>query len=554
MSEEGGSKTQDDMSRMADKLTDQAIMAGGKAIAKVAMQLLEAAVAALFACAACATDPFYRNYMGERYFTPIRALLGFFGWLFMLVITVPVYRSFVSLVAPAWAVQFLLPCRWIALSFSLLILVVYCVRSYNHRQEIERRQTSGEIWHSRSKGESIFGTEDLRRDLLVDLVVFVLLLPFTPLSAFFYAFSRCLGYAADAMAWAILYNRYLDIQDARIEAQFMEGVLRDGLPPRRMGGLFGPMPERFKGEHRGNIARVVAAGVYGAATGPMPSVAEVGATVGQPPKSAPTLDIIETGRKILAAVLGSKLFRVLVILVIAVSVLGYGSVLGYRAVRALWHHSMARPVVQVQPSQPAISSPSPPPLVATEVQNQTPASQVPVAQVTATPTADEIAAQELARVEKLKQMEAQRVQEQEEQRIKARNQIVEQIKTTLDRELAQVGTFKSNCLATLDDNTNQIAKLSYSYRKELTKLNDAERQADLAELEKQEAVLIHDQQSLQDLLAQPGADAQRIYNVLLTSLGRMQDNRQTITANLNDLNSEIAKAPKKTSLFHIILR
>jgi hypothetical protein len=557
MSEDSGSKTQSDLTRLSDKVTDQAILQGGQAIVKVAGQLLQAAAMFFLLSAATATDPFFRKHMGERYFTPFRAFIGFCGWLVMLFLAVPFYQAMASLAWEfsilRWAARFALNHQGVAFYSSFLILLAYGVRSHIQLKDIRCRQTSGEIWHSRSKGESIFGEEDYRRDVIVDVVAFVVLLLVTPACALFYAISRILGYIADAMAWAALYSRYLDIQDARIEAKFMESVLRDGFPPSRMGGLFGPMPKQFKDEHRANVARVVAAGVYGAATDSMPSIAENPVAAETPPTSAPTVNISDTGRKIFSATLGSRRFRVLIILAIVVAALGYGSIHIYRALRASWNHPATTQVAQAQPVQQAnVNPPSTPPSQAPVVEAKP--IPAPVAQTPVIPAPNDAAAQEQARLEKQKQLEAQQLQAQEEQRIKERNQNIGQIKTALENELAQVASFKATCLTTLDDNTNKIAKVSFLSRKALIQRNDDKRQDVIAELEKQERVLTHDQQSMQDLISDPDTDAQRFYNDVANAIGKMQINRQNFAADLNALSSDIAKAPASTPFFQINLK
>ncbi|HZQ48499.1 MAG TPA: hypothetical protein VFC07_15895 [Verrucomicrobiae bacterium] len=212
-----------------------------------------AAAIATFVCsaAATATDPFFRKNMGERYFTPGRAFVSAVGWWTVLILTFAHFAILYGNTPPTFKLL-----GTIALPFAYLVMAVIQLRL------IRRRQQNGEIWHSRSKGESIFGWENPIRDAVIEVVVFILLCFVSYIPAAFFAFSRLLGYAGDALALAMLYNRYLDIQDARIEADFMETALRDGFPPSRTAGLFRPLPRSFKGERRSNIARVVAGGPF----------------------------------------------------------------------------------------------------------------------------------------------------------------------------------------------------------------------------------------------------------------------------------------------------
>jgi HD-GYP domain-containing protein (c-di-GMP phosphodiesterase class II) len=180
----------------------------------------------------------------------------------------------------------------------------------------------------------------------------------------------------------------------------------------------------------------------------------------------------------------------------------------------------------------------------------------PVTQpVAAAATADaDAAAQAQAKLEEEKKQEAQRIQAQEEQRTKERNQVIEQIKTMLNSELAEVANFKTSCLTNFDNNTNRIVGVSLQARKALTQRNAEERRDALEELEKQQRVLARDQQTMQDLISNPNTDAKLFYNSVSTTIGKMRSNRQDMTARLKGLDSDIAKAPTKTPLFQIKLK
>ena len=69
-----------------------------------------------------------------------------------------------------------------------------------HLKDIYRRRCAGDYWHSRSRGESIFGIEDPRRDFIIEIVAALVLWFVSPFFAGFFVLSRWMGYAAEAAA------------------------------------------------------------------------------------------------------------------------------------------------------------------------------------------------------------------------------------------------------------------------------------------------------------------------------------------------------------------
>ena len=218
-------------------------------LTKAATQIAEALLFFIASAAATATAPFFRKNMGERYFTPVRAFLSMMAWIALFVIAV-MYRMVQNgEPTPGIVVGFLIPFGYIGMSLF-------------HLNAIQKRQATGVIWHSRSSGESLFGKENTTRDFIIELVVFIALFFVSFLHAGFFLLSRLMGYIAEASAQAALYNRYLDIQDGRIEAEFMETALRDGFPRKETAGLYAPLPSHIRGQRRANIARIVTGGPF----------------------------------------------------------------------------------------------------------------------------------------------------------------------------------------------------------------------------------------------------------------------------------------------------
>jgi hypothetical protein len=337
-----------------------------KGLTQVAGQIASAIMFFIMASAATATDPFWRRKFGERYFTPLRAILSFIGWTFALGLTIyPYVRPDEKFPLANVPLRLTIISNLISWGYLILVLV--------HFRTIRRRQVSGELWHSRSRGESIWGSENTARDMLLDVFVVIGLAVVFPYAAGFYALSRILGYMADAAAMRALYNRYLDIRDAQIEAEFMETTLREGFPPHRTAGIYRPLPKRFTGQNRGNIARVLASGAVAnrpAATAqPVSSTATVraGSEVSQP----------NLVWKIVSPLVRSKKFWLVVIVGVAVAGL-------IHFLPSHWHKkSEAKPVAIEAPPPVVNTSPEIPattlaksPAVQTPPPNPAPAPTV----------------------------------------------------------------------------------------------------------------------------------------------------------------------------------
>jgi len=123
---------------------------------------------------------------------------------------------------------------------------------------IQSRRQTGKTWYSMSRGESIFGSENKTRDILIGIFAVVFLGIVSPVLGFFFFASQFASYYLAAKTQNSFYNRYLDIQDAKIENQFMQRCLDRGEPPRNTDGLFCPLPNAITGENRTRVARVVA--------------------------------------------------------------------------------------------------------------------------------------------------------------------------------------------------------------------------------------------------------------------------------------------------------
>jgi hypothetical protein len=141
----------------------------------------------------------------------------------------------------------------------MLGIIYFYVSAVRLGTILERRK-NGEIWHSLSWGESVFGSENFRRDLIIAALIGILLtLLNVPIGLFFFA-SQFASYSLRRKHDAMLYRRYLDQMDAKIEHESLKPALEKGRPPKETSGLYCPLPKAFQGDHRARVARVIAGG------------------------------------------------------------------------------------------------------------------------------------------------------------------------------------------------------------------------------------------------------------------------------------------------------
>ena len=221
-----------------NQLTDQVT----KGITKAASQIAAAVFFFIFYSASAATDLFYRRGFGLRFFTPVRALMGYAGW--YVATGIGSYHE-----ADIYAAPLEVPTK-VLVAFSI-ISTLYLIAAVFHLREIRARVNSGEIWHSRSRGVRIWGVENPYRDMALDVVVAGGLWLLLPAWAIFYSVSRVMGYAADTVAANQFYNRLLDIRDAHIESEHMEEALRQSTR------LYSQLPRHLRDADKQNIVRVV---------------------------------------------------------------------------------------------------------------------------------------------------------------------------------------------------------------------------------------------------------------------------------------------------------
>jgi len=181
--------------------------------------------------------------------------------------------------------------RWLATHdvsgwVGAAVVILFCFLAWLNINAVSGRQTSGQTWHSMSRGESLYGSENSTRDRAITVVTSLILFSVAPFVGLLFGLSRFFSRYLIVQEQKSVYARYLDAMDAKLEAEHLERALRDGVPPRTTEGLYNPLPKRFTGEHRANVARVVAGGFATTAAQARSTTAQPG--VGPQP-SAPGL-------------------------------------------------------------------------------------------------------------------------------------------------------------------------------------------------------------------------------------------------------------------------
>ena len=209
---------------------------------------------------AICTDPFFRKNFGERYLTGTSVLVAFIIWgiaekmsKLTSFLENPIERIF-------YDAQWYKTAEWlhthdVSGKVAYGISFAYGFIAMTHFLWIYWRRTTPQRWHSMSRGESIFGTENKLRDGIIAFVAIGVLGIFAPPISFLFFCSRMSSFYLTRKQEQSLYTKYLNQIDKKIEAELLQRALDKGEPPRLTDGLYAPLPKQFKGEHRTNVAK-----------------------------------------------------------------------------------------------------------------------------------------------------------------------------------------------------------------------------------------------------------------------------------------------------------
>jgi hypothetical protein len=516
---------------------------------------------------AMCTEPLFRKNFGERYFTA-----GIYTVSIVLWCVAQKFAGFNPTGEPTMAQ------KWLgdsAVSISpenigRVFLVAYVILGMWNLSRARRRRGRGQVWYSMGRGESLFGRQDKTRDLLfAGLVIVFLALTAPALALLFFASQAASQYLAGKQQ-ASFYNRYLDAMDAKIESEFLQQALDKGEPPSDTDGLHCPLPKVFKGEHRTRVARVVAGGAFDPdapqATpenppAPRPPAARPDFQPA-PARSVPSVDPSPTANvKAMAradhfAFLKSKRFVRAAVIFLVAGACVYGAV---ALIRVIPFHRTPPVVASVAVAQPVPPTPmpAPPPVARTDVQPQPPESPpavAPTAEVKtqAPPTLPvEVAPPAVAPVDSaaIAQTALEKQRQEEQARLaQERQNAVEQITNMVSVEIAMAGKFKVDCETAFAANSNKLSELSFSSRKKLGQQNSNLQDTATDLITHEQAALDKLAHSLPLAITNSAWNPQPALTKMQAAFSKMEQDRQTISADLQTLVAAISNAPAKKPL------
>lgn len=526
-----------DYEKLADSLDKRMLDFNLKILAFLASILLRP-------LAAC-TQVIFRQNLGERYFNETTMILSAILWIIPQLFGWPAVRM-----RNGWLHE--LGYRrletWLSghvdakmALFTFITSAVFWFFASRNLAQTRQRQADGVAWYSMSRGESRFGNENASRDFAISFVVSAVLLFFAPSFGFLFIASRVAGYYLYVKEQQAYYQRYLDEMDAKIMAGHLEPALNGKQPPRQTGGLNCPLPARIKGERRVHVAKVVAAGAFVRqatntpphAPAPTASSAPTATGPGIPPQSYQPVGSGEVTQPIKSAVqtvapfLKSKLFRNLVLIVIALVVGKYV----FQNIH--WHSDKLPAVAPVRTST----------IQTAEVEKHTDVPVISTTAMAATPAVEREAAQPQSVPRQSGETEIQRQKTERENVIKA-------LTGSIAAEQAKLHEFNVHGKSLVLTNGLNIENAARSQRSALHQENEM-----LYSL-LQQVILAQTQaiNSFQDDLGKLPAAAMSSVQAFQSNWERsvvtMEQDRQAIRLAFETLATKITNAPAKGGLFN----
>lgn len=528
------------------------------------LKMLGLLAALLLKPLANATEPLFRKNLGERYLTPMGAFVSFCLWSLVkkLADATPYSFQVTPLQESLNRAQCYDAANWVH-TYNLsgkvgwLITAVYGVMAWRSLIAAGLRRKTGQPWYSMSRGESVFGSENKIRDIIISVVASLILLDVAPPAGALFLVSRFLSYYLEARQQSSIYNQYLDAMDAKIQNEYLQRALDQGEPPSATEGLYCPLPRGMKGEPRARVARVVAGGPFEGdepETGREPQKQKPNPTTpkNEPVFAASVRSVAPLIKKAFRT--GMELAKQIPSLVLKFKrIQRYGSV-GLLVVAwsaagiALFRSIESRRNQPVLASQ-ATSAAAQPPKVSSTLPTQPISDARFQPQETPPVVTPAVATQNSAAVAQAA-LEAQQRQEAEKEMALAalelkkrqeRKTAFEQMDNTITAQSAQLSKFKADCVSRLDNNTNKVAALSWFRRKRFKKDNDSNRAYILAVLQQEEDILNKSQIALRINAANPKSSPQRCNDQMTAYYAQMDKNHQQLTAILDAFDAGIAK-------------
>ncbi len=504
--------------------------------------MLKVVAAMLVRPLAMCTEPFFRKNFGERYFTENTFIVSMAIWIAGASLLNLVYGQGQEGTPLQNWLYYKLHFEKLAVEIKARYIVnvvcfLYSYMAFKQLVVTRMRQRTGHIWHSMSRGESLFGKENAVRDMIIAAIIVGVLWIAAPHLCAIFVLSQVASYYLSAKQQSSIYSRYLDQMDAKIEAEHFQETMDKGVPPKDTDGLYAPLPKRFKGEFRTRIARVASGGPFDpnapdqrAAVKGSASVASVSPSQTRPAVSQPssqiTPDFIDAVLKFKQIVTSKGFIRVAVIIMVLAG-LAYA---GTAIIQYFNSHTKPAVVASVAPSRPnqpqVIPAESPPvaqPVPTTRIQeSESPPTQAAPPVAAPAPPPVDTAALERAALEKQRQEEQARLARQHQQS-------VDQFNTTLSQKVAELAQAQADSNARLNNYTNKIAKASWLRRGYLRRDNLKARELVKNELQNQQDTLNLLQDSMRSFSSDTNADP----NQVVQTIQAYDETTAAISRNIN---------------------
>ncbi len=527
---------------------------GGEAVQKAINDFNKKAAGALWGkfkrIMATASEPFFRRDLGERYFT---AEVAFGATLIWLTATILSCKTGPLLVPFFEGMHFnglagIFDHQIFPAVGGTIFIIAYlrgCIQNFNR---IGQFRNEGKLYHTMSRGQSRW--EGDRYFLLI--AVLIALFIFVPVLCIMVIISHSISAKLAAEQQAAIYSSYLDALDKKIEEEFMEDALLGECAPE-ITYLSKELPRDLNPELRNNIAAaavgkpvsIVAQGPRKRknTTGGQPNQTQAetsAAEARETPVATSSKAAFEGQGEIITnyvfSLLKSKRFWLVVLAVLIVVTINSWGIPFYRSLRSQRNQQALSPVARPKPALPLKVIAAPATAASDSAIQNAPQPAAPV--VTTAPKLEAVSVQ----VDSAAQMQAALELQKRQQKEK----IIQQITSTLANQTKILNTFKSDCESRLGTNTTKLASVTSSHRRPLLKENDRYREALRTLVDSQDNLLIRNLDSLQSLSTDPQSDPQKLSDQLQTSVMQMEQERQQIAAALNNLDSDIASAPKRS--------
>ena len=160
-------------------------------------------------------------------------------------------------------------------------------------------------------------------------------------------------------------------------------------------------------------------------------------------------------------------------------------------------------------------------------------------------------AEQQAALEAQRRQEAERRAALQQQKREERAKLIGQINTTLTNQTALLSKYYTDCQTRLDNNTIKLAKIAPSSRPSLTSNNDEFRLRLVKNVQIEQTSLDNVQKDMQALGSHPQFDPRILQEQLTNYIAGMESRHKNALSILDELDTAIANAPKKWTLFNL---